>query len=336
MLSLGPRPVGGCRRADGGAKGEGIEEFVEKHRRTTARHRGDGNARGAPGPQPPRRGPRAGGGPAAAPARGAGREGPGVGGPLGKRGAAPTDPAAAARSVEKSGGSKSPALLQGPATQSKGDGAAFGKPPTGGTITRVRRPSRARREPPTIVRTGRRRSIAQRETRRFTLAVVRIPFHRPPRKGSGDGATLRTPAVGNRALSHNKSPIWAVAAFGRLPWPGSAGSWRREVAGQRDQQPDPEAGRAVADVLAADVPGGPGDVQVGPGLAVDELLQERGRVDRARLALRRRVGEVGVRAPGQLLVLGVERAGARPARRFRSAARKHALAHASSLEISPA
>ena len=55
-----------------------------------------------------------------------------------------------------------------------------------------------------------------------------------------------------------------------------------------DQQPHAEAGRAVADVLAADVPGGAGDVEVGPGDVVDELLEERAGVDRAGLALRGR------------------------------------------------
>ena len=43
------------------------------------------------------------------------------------------------------------------------------------------------------------------------------------------------------------------------------------------------------------------------GLLVDELLEERGGVDRARLALRRGVGEVGDGALRQLLVLGVQR-----------------------------
>ncbi len=56
----------------------------------------------------------------------------------------------------------------------------------------------------------------------------------------------------------------------------------------RDQQPDAEAAGALADVLAAGVPGGAGDVEVGPGDVVDELLEERAGVDRSRLALRRR------------------------------------------------
>ena len=55
---------------------------------------------------------------------------------------------------------------------------------------------------------------------------------------------------------------------------------------QLDEEADAVAGRALADVLAADVPGGAGDVEVGPRLAVDELLEEGAGVERPRLALR--------------------------------------------------
>ena len=57
---------------------------------------------------------------------------------------------------------------------------------------------------------------------------------------------------------------------------------------QADQQPDAEAAGALADVLAPRVPGGAGDVEVGPRHVVHELLEERARVDRPGLALRRR------------------------------------------------
>src|SRR5436190_21779885 len=79
-----------------------------------------------------------------------------------------------------------------------------------------------------------------------------------------------------------------------------------QVARQLDEQPHPVSGRARADVGATDVIRGAGDVQVGPGPAVHELFEERGGVDRARLALRRAVGEVGVPAPSERLVLGME------------------------------
>src|SRR3954447_279630 len=79
-----------------------------------------------------------------------------------------------------------------------------------------------------------------------------------------------------------------------------------QVASQVDQQPDAVTGGALADVFAPDVPGGAGDVEVDPRLAVHELLQERAGVDRPGLALRRGVGEVGDGALGEVLVLGVE------------------------------
>ena len=43
-----------------------------------------------------------------------------------------------------------------------------------------------------------------------------------------------------------------------------------------DQQPHAVAAGVVAGVLAADVPGGAGDVEVGPGRLADELLEEGG------------------------------------------------------------
>ena len=79
------------------------------------------------------------------------------------------------------------------------------------------------------------------------------------------------------------------------------------VAGELDQEPHAEAVGAVADVLAADVPGGAGDVEVRPGRLADELLEEGGGGDRPRLALLAEVGEVGDRPLHQLLVLGVQR-----------------------------
>ena len=57
------------------------------------------------------------------------------------------------------------------------------------------------------------------------------------------------------------------------------------VARELDQQPHAEAAGVVADVLAADVPGGAGDVEVRPGRLADELLEEGGGGDRPRLAL---------------------------------------------------
>ena len=59
----------------------------------------------------------------------------------------------------------------------------------------------------------------------------------------------------------------------------------RQVADQLDQQADAVAAAALAGVGAADVPGGAGDVDVRPGGVVDELLEEGGGGDRARLAL---------------------------------------------------
>src|SRR6478736_4748853 len=79
-----------------------------------------------------------------------------------------------------------------------------------------------------------------------------------------------------------------------------------EVARQLDQQADAEAAGVAAGVLAADVPGGAGDVDVRPGRLADELLEEGGGGDRPRLALRGEVGEVGDGALHQRLELGVE------------------------------
>src|SRR4051794_34287698 len=57
-----------------------------------------------------------------------------------------------------------------------------------------------------------------------------------------------------------------------------------------NQQPHSVAAGVVAGVLAADVPGGAGDVDMGPRGVSDEFLQERRGGDRSRLALG---GEVG-------------------------------------------
>ena len=76
---------------------------------------------------------------------------------------------------------------------------------------------------------------------------------------------------------------------------------------QLDQQADPVAAGSVADVFAADVPGGAGDVEVRPGALGGELLEERPGVDRPRLALRRGVDEVRDLPLRQLLVLGMQR-----------------------------
>src|SRR5829696_6054972 len=56
-----------------------------------------------------------------------------------------------------------------------------------------------------------------------------------------------------------------------------------------DQQPHAVAAGVVARVLAADVPGRAGDVDVGPGGVADELLEEGGGGDGSRLALRAQV-----------------------------------------------
>ena len=66
----------------------------------------------------------------------------------------------------------------------------------------------------------------------------------------------------------------------------ATGAGRSVAARQLDQQPHAVAAGVVAGVLAADVPGGAGDVDVGPGGLADELLEEGAGVDRARLALR--------------------------------------------------
>jgi len=68
-----------------------------------------------------------------------------------------------------------------------------------------------------------------------------------------------------------------------------------------------EAGRALAPVLPSRIPGGSGDVEVGPGLAFGELLKERRGVDGSRLALGRSVDQVRDLTLGQVLVFVVER-----------------------------
>ncbi len=49
------------------------------------------------------------------------------------------------------------------------------------------------------------------------------------------------------------------------------------MARELDQEPHAEAVGVVADVGAADVPGGAGDVDVRPGRLADELLEEGAR-----------------------------------------------------------
>ena len=128
------------------AKDEGIAgspKNIDAHRRHIEETGSPGRA---PGPEPPRRGPRARGGSAAAPARGAGRRRTRSGraswtASCGARPTPPRRPGCCWRSPEAPGAQ--PALCyRASAAQSKGAGAAFGVPPTGGTITRVRRPLR--------------------------------------------------------------------------------------------------------------------------------------------------------------------------------------------------
>ena len=109
---------------------------------------------------------------------------------------------------------------------------------------------------------------------------------RRSRRGS---ASSRSSSSATGATSCARELAHGVAQqpllVGEVEVHGSDALLGRQVASQRDEQPHAEPGGPVADVGAAHVPGGAGDVQVRPGLAVDELLEERAGVDRRRLAL---------------------------------------------------
>ena len=144
------------------------------------------------------------------------------------------------------------------------------------------------------------------------LAIIGTPARRDPLRRDAARPRDPEPGPGSRARragagrapprpDRGRSRRWRGWCCGC--WPAARSSPRRRAAqpsarscAERDQQPDAEAGRALADVLAPDVPRRAGDVEVHPRLGVDELLQERRRVDRARLALLRCVDEVGDRA----------------------------------------
>ena len=93
-----------------------------------------------------------------------------------------------------------------------------------------------------------------------------------------------------------------------------AAALRGEAAGELDEQTDAVAAGVIAGVLATHVPGGAGDVDVGPGRLVDELLEEGAGVDRSRLALLRGVGRGRRPCPWSAPCTRDGAAGARPAR----------------------
>src|SRR4051794_17041282 len=97
-------------------------------------------------------------------------------------------------------------------------------------------------------------------------------------------STEATPLRGRSCL-----PVIALSSLS-VRWSDSAGASLHPRCDVNQQAPAVAAGVASG-VLAADVPGGPGDVDVGPGGVADELLEEGGRGDRPRLALRGEVGE---------------------------------------------
>src|SRR3954447_22886622 len=87
----------------------------------------------------------------------------------------------------------------------------------------------------------------------------------------------------------------------------SASAARGHPAGQLDQQAHPETGAALLRVWTAQVPRGPGDVEVRPGHVVDEAAQELGGGDRGCLAALGYVDDVGVAALDHLGEVVVQR-----------------------------